>query len=173
MGYAAAAFLLLGLGLSTAHEAFRPKSIPFADLVADDAAAAAAVRGHLEEELSQHGLVTVAGIPGYRELRAAVLQGSHRCAEQSPQALTHTFPDGTQRRTLATLTGAQRMDHGCPEFQQTSDDFRALVAKVTDAFVHHLSTLVETDDGVPMLRSTEGGAGPAQPCAPRVYRTAE
>ena len=95
----------------------------------------------------QSGLVSITNVPGSNAKEIA-LSSLHDCALQSESAVSHVFPDGTHRRTLAThevkgirhsiRVSNDKMDDHCKFFVEASEDFRETVSKLTSAFTQTL-----------------------------------
>lgn len=132
------------LGLAGA-EAWAPTTVDFAELLAGRAGAA------LEGALSREGLVQVAGVPRFAELRSEALRAAHACAASSPEATSQRFADGTLRRTLAAsgvgrglgvVTRASAAAP-CEELaERAGRDFRAAIGEAVDAFVAQLDAVL-------------------------------
>jgi hypothetical protein len=151
---------------SAPSAAYRPPKIAYRDLVADEES----FSGHaLLGALGHVGMISVTGIPGMADMKRQVLTKVDACARRSRAVQTHTFGDGTVRRTLATHTvpgpgGVQEIHHHdddandgdtiCNEFAKDSKVFRSTVAEVTNAFAARLSSLLDISP-TPLL-STKG-----------------
>jgi len=121
----------------------------------------------LKRALSEEGLVAIADIPGFAELRREVLLGSYKCAKQAPEARTTAFEDGTSRRTIAaTATGVDKLnamefgtttgDACSASFQAKADEFRMLISTTAKAFTQRIGDLFTTAEDEPLLRHFDG-----------------
>jgi len=129
---------------------FRPQRIAYSDLVDDNGSSSSSL---LLNALGRVGMISVTNIPGMSDSKHNVLSGIPGCAQESKATQTHTFGDGTVRRTLATHTvpgGVQEIVHDddedstiCQEFAKESKSFRLTVAQVTQAFATRLASLLE------------------------------
>lgn len=125
----------------------------------------AELRRTFKKSLGVDGILAITGIPGFQKLREEVLVGAHACMAQAPFKMQSvTFPDGTQRQTLAALSSAflgQAIDHGseshaCHAWSEICDRFRQVIGVTVDAFVKHLSSALGADVHGPLLRSVMG-----------------
>jgi len=125
----------------------------------------------VERAMSVDGVIAISGIPGFASLRQEVMRSAHNCIKVAPKAQSHTFIDGTIRRTLAATTSGTSMQHqiehgsdgeSCHKFKRVSSAFRRTVGNVADVCMKRLSNTLDIQDA-PLLRN---GAG-------RSYRTLE
>mmetsp|Transcript_99616 Transcript_99616/g.177337 ORF Transcript_99616/g.177337 Transcript_99616/m.177337 type:complete len:628 (-) Transcript_99616:563-2446(-) len=131
--------------MSARADLWKPLALPYEELN-NDYYFANNLMNAMMEGLEEDGVVAITGIPGFSELRSEVLRGAHACISSSPLAQSTKFPDGTLRRTLAgaSIEGKQQgIDHGstslaCRDWQQTSSEFRRMVAASVDLFVKRL-----------------------------------
>jgi hypothetical protein len=145
---------VVGLVMSAAASVpatLRPFSVDFSALSASPDLAAA---------LARDGIIHVTAIPEYAELRPAALAGAQEC-DMFPES--HTFADGTMRRSMAARTvpgrgGVQPFPldstYKCQALHAALAPFRALVAEATDRFASALSDLLDVD--VPLLSTPDG-----------------
>lgn len=123
----------------------------------------------LKRAMSEEGLVAIADIPGFAELRSEVLLGSYKCGKQASEARTTVFEDGTSRRTIAaTATGVDKVnamefgtttgDACSASFEARAEEFRMLISTTAKAFTQRLGDLFTTAQGEPLLRHFDGEA---------------
>ena len=159
---------LATISLASASGTFHPERISFVDISNDGTFTSSKVRDAFTSALSNVGMVAIKNVPGYAAQRSRALSQIHSCAVDSTAARSHTFPDGTVRRTMATHTvpgpgGAQKLSHGesasssCKEFTMASDPLRSIIARVTQAFANRLGETFEAGDNRALL-STQDGA---------------
>ena len=154
----AGVFLALIGGASTAAAGLvpthQPTSVPYGTLVNPSADAS-----ELRSALRDVGLVQITGIPGFETLRQKVLDGAATCDTWKQ---THTFEDGTERKTIASRSipnGPQPFDlptgAACDKFAHDLVPFRALVADATAAFSKKLTELVGNSVATPLLATQD------------------
>jgi hypothetical protein len=77
-------------------------TIAYLDLMRDARSfAASAANDVLRRAMTEDGIVSISGIPGFAALRRSMLLGAARCGADAPAARTTVFADGTARRTFA------------------------------------------------------------------------
>ena len=143
-----------------------PPTLSWAELT-DEPTYASHGRAALSAALTSHGLVQLSGLPGYKFSRASVLESLRGCASSSNGGASHTFPDGTVRKTFATHTlptrgmvpiaGAVAVGGGggCEQFLSAAEGLRAMVNEATSIFSERLSELLDLD-GSPLLVTPSG-----------------
>lgn len=125
--------------------AFSPVRISYASLLHPTPDASAVLLTALQDV----GMVSVTDIPSFRKMET--LTSLPSCIKESKATATHTYPDGTRRRTLAThsvpgdLHMLQHELHtdACQAFDDNSLVFRQTVADVTQIFASHLASLLD------------------------------
>ena len=141
-----------------------PPTLSWAELT-DEPTYASRGRAALSAALTSHGLVQLSGLPGYKFSRASVLESLRGCASSSNGGASHTFPDGTVRKTFATHTLPTRGmvpiavgvggGGGCEQFLSAAEGLRAMVNEATSIFSERLSELLDLD-GSPLLVTPSG-----------------
>lgn len=150
---------------SVVADKFIVPSVSHASLVRGDEAVSAVMRAALIDS----GMISVTGIPGYAELRKTTLARSDTCGASSHAAQSHTYSDGTTRRTMATHSisgpgGAQPIKHEdntgnhCASFDVAANRFRETVSSTTNTFAERLSALLHLDS--PVLVTSTGFSFP-------------
>ena len=81
--------LLLSAQGATADQTFRPHVIPHAEFARSPEFSQSPAGRAFAKALSDVGMVTISGIPGYAALRREVLQGAHTCLQALPEELKH------------------------------------------------------------------------------------
>mmetsp|Transcript_83320 Transcript_83320/g.166326 ORF Transcript_83320/g.166326 Transcript_83320/m.166326 type:complete len:714 (-) Transcript_83320:84-2225(-) len=151
-------FTLASLSSTDAiNSPFVVPSVSWFALEKGDALALATMRNALTED----GMLSMTGIPGYAALRKEVLAESAACGVKSETAQAHTFSDGTTRRSLASRTvpgegGVQAVAKDCGAFDLTAKPFRQAVGAATDLFASQLASLLDAD--TPLLTTKRGHA---------------
>ena len=169
--------------LSTTVDSFRPHRIPYHALLASEDAS---VWKREQEEafqvaLERDGIVSITDIPNLRKLKETAMSWElHQClletASHDGMGLTqsHTYEDGTIRRTMATHTtplGSQSFFHlrhskasssdataACTKLFPALEAVRTQVHTVTLAFANRLSSHLErirTNPNTPWLTTTK------------------
>jgi hypothetical protein len=123
----------------------------------------------LIEQLSQQGIVSVTGIPGFRQTKRGLMTHLHACMMDQGDAIPEQiFQDGTVRRTIATVTlpgaGAQpvtydigeTLSESCQSFNEYLDSFRASVDEATAAFAARLSFEMGSSLPSPLMSTSDG-----------------
>lgn len=115
-----------------AHDELRVPSIGFHAL---------ALGGDAASALQTHGVVTLAGVPGYASLRREFLRVAAECAWQRRASDTRTgvlyrqLADGTERFTISAVDGVDGLGAtDCPEYQQRKQFFGDVVTRALDQF---------------------------------------
>lgn len=131
----------------------------------------------LLEGLTQDGLVSITGIPGFAKTKRTLMSNLHACisdvdASDADGVQTQAFPDGTVRRSFASSTNhaagakpikaleeyyalASHDSSACAAFASALDGFRASVDRAFGSFASRLSN--EMGDSLPApLLSTPG-----------------
>ncbi|TYZ63296.1 hypothetical protein PybrP1_009085 [[Pythium] brassicae (nom. inval.)] len=115
-----------------AHEQLHVPSLHFSALALGADATAA---------LQTHGVVTLAAVPGYAELRRDFLRAAAECAYHKRAGsardgtLFRQLPDGTERFTISAIDGIDGLEVGdCPEYQQRKQLFGDVVMRAINQF---------------------------------------
>lgn len=121
------------------------------------------------DQLSQQGLVSITGIPGFRQTKRGLMTHLHACImDQGDSVPEEIFQDGTVRRTIATVTlpgaGAQpvtyatgeTLSESCQSFNEHLDSFRASVDEATAAFAGRLSFEMGSSLPTPLMSTSDG-----------------
>lgn len=165
---AAITFLLTSATAFPNDEAFTPHRITYDALRADPL--------HIEnasiliDSLSQEGIISVTGIPGFRKTKRDLMIHLHACLmDQGDNVSKDIFQDGTIRRTMATVTlpgaGAQLVDYAnngaalsesCQTFNGYLDTFRNRVDEATAAFAGRLSFEMGSSLPTPLMSTKDG-----------------
>jgi len=147
--------------LCQAGDVLHPALVRFEDLTNGDLHHEA-----FELALRKDGLIQIAGLPGFAELRAETLRATHMCITVSPHARRHTFADGTVRRTLAAASGVtfgdQPLEPGsdaeaCRSLEGSSQRLRQLIGNAADAFARRLDAVLGLTSAQ-ILRRADGGS---------------
>ena len=142
---------MLAVTLTLAAAPFSPPRVSYSALRND-------ARTVLTDALSSTGIIQVTGIPGLAAGRKAVLAHALECANFDQ---THTFPDGTTRRTMAARTiagpgGAQPFSVGtsdaCTRFEAAAAPFRTAVDTATRLFAQRVSSLLDLKEPLLVAR---------------------
>jgi hypothetical protein len=148
---------LLAAADSGSH-VFHPPRISYHHLMSGDESA----KLTFVDALTTTGIISVTKIPNM-DSKDAAMAALHECALESKATEVRTFPDGTQRLTIAThsLPGYMgTVDHmtpfePCESFNQAAAAFRPTVTAVTQAFADRIAELFVVDehkeDNVPLL----------------------
>jgi len=134
---------LLASASDSGTNVVHPPRISYSHLVSGEECA----KRTFVEALSTLGMISITHIPGMGECKDSTMADLHECALQSHATDVHTFPDGTQRLTLAThsIRGSMgTMDHQthsepCDSFNQGAASFRPIVSTVTEAFANRMA----------------------------------
>jgi hypothetical protein len=119
----------------------------------------------LIDSLSNDGILSVTGIPGFGKTKRTLMSHLHACMiDQGDDLKQETLQDGTVRRTLATVTlpgsGAQPMSisnsESCERFSEHLDSFRASVDEATNAFADRLSFEMGSSLPQPLMTTADG-----------------
>ena len=138
----------------------------------------------LLDALSQDGIVSITGIPNFKETKRNLMTHLHACLmdmEDDPDAVVPTtqyLRDGTVRRSIATATLPSSSSSGvsssggtmvpqplhgsipettsCTAFKQHADSFRAGVDMATDAFAERLSLEMGPSLHSPVMSNEDG-----------------
>ena len=118
--------VVMGLLLTMTHG-----SIPLSSLMNHD----------VTDALRLEGVLEITGIPALAEARQQALHDALDCMEVG-SPIQSVLEDGTRRKTLAGLTtngilGSMLLDH-CEAFSLSSDTFRRIVTRVSNAFIQKL-----------------------------------
>eukprot|EP00965_Chrysotila_dentata_P132691 4387528-Pleurochrysis_carterae.AAC.1 len=155
---------LLAFTSAASVASFKPQIISF-DTLSQSRSFASDAHQLLAEALSNSGIIQLSNIPQFAALRKEVLASAHTCLSDNSVGASHTFEDGTLRRTIASLTvtgpgGAQPFADAkssrCDQFNSVSDKFRAVADEAVRAFTTTLTSMLETD--VPLLTTPSGYA---------------
>lgn len=168
MYFKTAITLLLSSSTVIANDdAFSPHRISYESLSADPLHTENA--SILVDSLSQEGIISVTGIPGFRKTKRDLMTHLHACLmDQGDDIPKDIFQDGTVRRTMATVTlpgaGAQpvsyangaELSESCQRFNGHLDSFRASVDEATAAFAGRLSFEMGSSLPTPLMSTKDG-----------------
>ncbi|KAL9180129.1 hypothetical protein ACHAXT_008099 [Thalassiosira profunda] len=175
----AVALLAPSYAAAAAHPAsVSPQRIAFDALAGAGADDASTV---LTAALQHDGLVSITGVPSFRETKQEVLSIMHACLVEVEAAggkvATHRFDDGTVRRSFATSTtptgGAQPIkpledfeglpdrstSEACRAFRKNVSSFRGMTDRVTGWFAQRLSSELDASLPRPLLSSNSAERG--------------
>ena len=146
--------------------AFKPLDIPWGVLLDEKAFASAGAQEALKRGLSEVGLITISGIPGYDSLQPTIVSNAHECAKVSKVAMTEHFSDLTTHTSMVINGQPQEIYHGdgevvpeaCIEFQKSSAAFRKIIDKVSLEFVRRVSEAFKFDQPLPLDQSISYGS---------------
>lgn len=172
---------------------FKPYRIDYKDLV-DDTIFGTTFKPSFLRAVTDVGLVSITGIPfvtsssgttssndgddAAANNKEETLSLLHDCALVSAATQELAFADGTRRLTMATHSipgagGMHKMQHGtgiddkCTRFSEAANNFREVIADVTDIFALRLSSILQHDgsdnegsmtsnDNEPLLTTQDG-----------------
>jgi len=177
--------LIVLANLTSAHPAAAPHRITFDSLLDTNdgvgTATADAPFPLLLAGLTKDGIVSMTGIPAFKETKRALMSHLHACImsvkdEGGEDAVAmQRFPDGTIRRSFATATlpvgggGTQPIksledivtalsgrskSESCERFESHLSSFRSAVDRATRLFAERLSAEMSTSLPMPLLSSS-------------------
>lgn len=122
---------------------YLPRVIGLEDL---EQGAGDGIFARFEEAVGEDGIIAV-DIPNFSKIRESVLLAALTCTKTSPHSLSRVLADGTERRSLASVTRgdeADVIDHGAPQSCRDLDEhskvFRDLVARAARAFTKRVAS---------------------------------
>ena len=147
-------------------EIFTPERISYERLVADPLLDPSQ-DSRLIGALSKDGIVSITGIPGFRQLKENVMRHLHSCIEeQDDNVFSRVHKDGTVRQTFSSSTipgpgGARPFDidassKNCQDFTKDLADFRSTISQTTYAFGDRLTHEMGTSLTLPIMNTETG-----------------
>lgn len=158
---------------TSGREPYNVERISHSSLINDLEDAAPNKSHDVLDALSEKGIISVTGIPGFAELKRDTLSWLHACImDQGDTKHKLIHEDGTIRRTIASITvpgpgGAQpfkftNQDNSedipasCIEFSKKLDSFRNQVDTVVKDFALRLSSEMDSSLEKPLMQTEDG-----------------
>jgi len=142
---------------------FAPERLSFDDLKAH------ATDTLLIDALSKEGIVSITGIPGFKDMSRNLLAHLHSCLvdmDNQENSFTSEYSDGTVRRTIASVTipgpgGARPFDYdeeslNCQDFSKDLTLFRKTVDSATEFFAERLTLEMGSALTRPLMNTKDG-----------------